>query len=459
MKKRILSIFTAAALVLSLAACSTPETTESSTTESSSADNSTESSATEESEGEESADVVEVTIPTYKAGENVGAILYLPQIERFNEMYEGQYKIIIEEVPQDTYAEKLKQLGQQEQLPVFFEGTDALWVDQVAIPNGLVEDISGWFNESAMKDLAEPDSIAYNTTEDGAIYSVPNVIVKPVGVYYNETMYPEGATMSQGSFDDFMASLGDNDVALMTADNAWTTMLMATAIFAVEEGGADILKNNVKDKLYDYSDPAFVNTFTKVQTLLQNHATSNTLGAAYADAANAFMSGNAAVIANGSWMTGDFAEGSEDKWSNDFTGSQVRATMYPGNVGIANTTGYTYFVAANATDEEKALAYAFFDFLYSPEEIETAILAEGGSASKLEYTEEFLTELEKNVLLSDFSQAVNEETILVPGLLDIMPPSFGTDELSNLLPGLISGDMTAEEFCAELTEAAQETLA
>ena len=30
--------------------------------------------------------VVELTIPHYKAGENVGAVFFLPQVERFNKL-------------------------------------------------------------------------------------------------------------------------------------------------------------------------------------------------------------------------------------------------------------------------------------------------------------------------------------------------------------------------------------
>ena len=49
---------------------------------------------------------VELKLPTYLAGENVGAKFFLPQVERFNKKYEGKYKIVVEEVPQDAYAEK-----------------------------------------------------------------------------------------------------------------------------------------------------------------------------------------------------------------------------------------------------------------------------------------------------------------------------------------------------------------
>ena len=55
-----------------------------------------------------------ISIPHYKAGQNVGGKFFLPQVERFNEKYAGTYKLVIEEIPQDSYSNKIKQLAQQD---------------------------------------------------------------------------------------------------------------------------------------------------------------------------------------------------------------------------------------------------------------------------------------------------------------------------------------------------------
>ena len=89
-----------------------------------------------------------------------------------------------------------------------------------------------------------------------------------------------------------------------------------------------------------YSDPAIVNTVTKLQKMMQTNASANTVGAAYADAANAFMSKNASIICNGSWMSSEFEKGSEDKWSNEFNGADIKATIYPGNIALVNPSNY-----------------------------------------------------------------------------------------------------------------------
>jgi len=58
-----------------------------------------------------------ITIPHYKAGQNVGGKFFLPQVARFNEKYKVIYKLVIEEIPQDSYMGKIKQLAQQNKLP------------------------------------------------------------------------------------------------------------------------------------------------------------------------------------------------------------------------------------------------------------------------------------------------------------------------------------------------------
>ena len=99
--KKVTALVLASVMALSLTACG---------------GNKNETS--EGGEAKESKGVIELKFPTYLAGENVGATFFLPEIERFNEKYEGKYKITVEEVPQASYADKIKQLAQQNKLPV-----------------------------------------------------------------------------------------------------------------------------------------------------------------------------------------------------------------------------------------------------------------------------------------------------------------------------------------------------
>ncbi|MCQ4981270.1 ABC transporter substrate-binding protein [Blautia producta] len=443
--KKVTALVLASVMALSLTACG---------------GNKNETS--EGGEAKESKGVIELKFPTYLAGENVGATFFLPEIERFNEKYEGKYKITVEEVPQASYADKIKQLAQQNKLPVLVHapgsgGIDTQWFKQIVLANDMAYDLTEFAEENP--DVAAnwiPESREFCTV-DGKLICKPTSVLKPVGLYYNSSMYTPDKDIRDMTVDEFVDSLGDNKIAFMTAENGWTTALMLTALIANEEGGVELLNSSVNDKLWDYSAPAFVNGVAKLQTILQNNASSNTVGAAYADAANAFMSKNAAVICNGSWMAPEFEEGSADKWSNGFNGEDVKATIYPGNIAFANPSSYGEFWIANtATDEEKEAAEAFLAFRDSQEEIEELVLTEGGVAPQLTYSDNFLAELKKTPLLYELSESMNDETTYCASLGDVFPAPVADTEFGKLLPKLIDNTLTPEEFCDELTKKAEE---
>lgn len=79
--------------------------------------------------------------------------------------------------------------------------------------------------------------------------------------------------------------------------------MLLTALIANEDGGKEWLRSNEGTKCYDYTEPVFVNAVTKLTEIWKTNASANAVGAAYADAANAFMSDQAAVICNGPWRT------------------------------------------------------------------------------------------------------------------------------------------------------------
>ena len=437
MKKKLIAGILAGAMLASLASCG------------GTADPSSDPSG---SAGE----VIEVTIPSYKTGENVGAVFFEPQVERFNALYEGQYHITLESVPQDGFNDRLKQLAQQDMLPVLVQGGDVDWMANIAFPNGMAYDLSDWLNETpAVKDLLLDDGLEYCTNEDGSIYSLPLATVRPTGFFYNSAMWDPQEDLSALTMDEFITALGDQKIAFSTAENGWVAALFLTALIAAEDGGAEWLQSGVEAKITDFNTPVFINAAAKLQELLQNNAASNSIGAAYADAANAFMSGQASVISNGPWMSADFAETNSANWSNGFDGANVRASLFPGQVGIATTSCFgEWWISASASEEEIELAKAFLEFVYSPEELEAYLLAEGGDAPKLEYSEEFKSRQNETQVLADLAADTTEETVFVPCILDMIPASVANSDFGRLLPSLADGTYTPEQFAQWMTDAA-----
>ena len=406
--------------------------------------------------------VVEVTIPSFKTGENVGAVFFEPQVERFNEKYAGKYKINLESVPQDSiFNDRIKQLAQQNKLPVLVEGGDPDWVKNVVIPNGLAYDLTDWIDATpAIKDVLIDDSREYCSNEDGRVMVMPLATVRPIGFFYNSAMWSTDADISAMSMDEFVSALGDQKIAFSTAENGWVSALFLTALVAQEDGGVEWLKSGTETKITDFNQPCFINAVAKLQNLLQNNAASNSVGAAYADAANAFMSEQAAIIANGPWMSSDFESSNSDKWSNGFDGAKVRASLFPGDVGIADTASLgEWWISASASEDEIALAQAVLEFIYSPAELEAYMLAEGGDAPKLTYSDDFKAKQGETQVLADLAADTTTDTVFVPRILDVIPASVANTEFGKLLPSLADGTCTPEQFAQWMSDKAAEASA
>lgn len=406
---------------------------------------------------------IEVSFPSYLTGENVGAKFFLPQVERFNKKYAGKYKLKVEEVPQASYADKIKQLAQQKKLPVLIHspgsgGIDVQWFRNVAVINNMCYDLTKFLGDNpTVKGLVLDDSLQYCTV-DGKVVCMPLITIRPMGLFYNSEMYQPSKPVHSMTMDEFIKSVGTNKFAFQTADNGWTTSLLLTAFIANENGGGRLLQEHAETKLYDYTAPAIVDSVKKIQALMKTNAASNSIGAAYADAANSFMSKGAAIICNGPWMSSEFSSDSSGKWSNGFSGANVEADLYPGGIGLVNVRGYgDFWVSNTATDEEKDLACAFLAFRYSPDEVEAYQLAEGGSAPKLKASSSYQKELKKTKVLADLDEAATSGAIYVPNILDDMPSSVADSEFGKLLPKLADGTLTAEQFCQQLSEKAAET--
>jgi raffinose/stachyose/melibiose transport system substrate-binding protein len=164
-----------------------------------------------------------------------------------------------------------------------------------------------------------------------------------------------------------------------------------------------------------------------------------------------------AIIANGSWMIGDFASDSASKWSNGFNGADVRGDVLPGNVAIGGPgIAYGWWIPSNATASEQELAKAFIAFIMSQDELEGLMIAEGGAAPRMPLSQSFLNERAKNQLMGEYTGAVNADTILAYNINDVIPNSVAEIEIGRLLPLLLNGTYTPAQFCQELTIKARE---
>ncbi len=398
--------------------------------------------------------VTTITLPTYRSGEDVGAKFFLPQVERFNKEYEGKFKIEIEESPSNTHTDRIKQLALQDKLPAVFQVSDSKWVEDYLIANKKLYDLKDWIDSKPeMKKLFIKDSLDFVTKEDGGIYALPLIVLRPTGLYYNSDKIKPDGSLTSMSWDEFIDFMGDQKVSYQTAEGGWTISLMLTAIIGSLDGGPEVLKAGVSEKITNFNTPLFIEAFTILQRTFEKCGWEGAIGATYPDAANAFYANQTAILPDGTWIIDKINDPTD--WANGFDGANVVGDYYPGNVAIANPGVYDWMIPSNLPENELELALAFFEFISRPEEVEAFILAEGGVAPNLEYSESFQNALSEKKLLSDFANNANEDTIYVPYFSDVIEASLFTGDFSNHMVNLYNGSWTPEQFCEELTKSAQ----
>lgn len=397
---------------------------------------------------------IEVILPTYRSGEDAGAKFFEPQVERFNKEYEGKYHITIEESPSNTHVDRIKQLALQGKLPTIFQVNDPKWVEDYLIANDMLEDLTPFVESNPeMQKLFIQDSVDF-CTKDGKLVALPLTVLKPVGMYYNTTMVDFGdKAVTDMTWDEFATALGDTKIAFQTAEGGWTTDLLLSAIIGSLEGGPELLEQGVQgEKITNFEDPIFIEAFGILQDLYQSNGWENAVGATYPDAATGFYGKQSSVLPDGTWIIDKVLDPTD--WSNGFDGTTVTGCYYPENVAIANPSVYDWMMPAGLPEDQKEAGLAFFEFINRPEEIEAYILAEGGSAPNLTYSEDFKNSLSEKKLLNDFATGLNADTTYVPQFDQAINASLFTGDFSNYLPYLLKGEWTPEQFASELSKAA-----
>jgi raffinose/stachyose/melibiose transport system substrate-binding protein len=401
-------------------------------------------------------------IPEFKSGSNVEAKFFLPQVERFNKKYEGKYKIIIEEIPQDAYYKKIKLLGQQNKLPAIIDDGERNFMRDEIVKNEKFYDLKPFIDAHPdMKKLFIEESVAFNTTKSGKIVSMPSIVMSPIGLYYNKEMFAKaGITkpISQMNFDEFDQALeklkqaGLTPLTLMTGENTWTTMLLATAFMANQPGGAEVVKSTRTDRTYDFTDPVWIKTFAEVQKWFQKYTTDNAVGSVYADAANNFLNERTAIMANGPWMVSDFSDTAKAVPGLE---KKIGTSIYPGGVVITALNEYNWWIPKGLKKEETEAALAFLEFIYTPEEVEANMVADGGTAPNMKTSSDFDSKL--NPIIKELNQSIaSDMKQKVQYIQAIWPPQIDNPEFGNYLPLLANGTLTPEQFAEKLTNIAKQ---
>lgn len=410
----------------------------------------TDEGASTESTGEE----IVINYPTFQCGVNTASPVVDQLIEEFNAEYAGKYRIQKEDVPGDAnYVDKIKvQLGTGDLPPVVYGGGYNLL--DLALAKDVVVDLTSYVEADPEWKALYSDVALTTNSRDGKIYASSSE-GSLIGYFYNKELFEKaGIAEPAKTWDEFweqcdkLKAAGITPLALDTADSAWVTSLWAGAMIATSgDEGYEFMKQM---NPIDYNNQPTIDAFTNVQKMLQEYTTLDAIGGKYEHAANNFLSGQAAMIANGPWMIGDFSD--ETKTTADFA-DKVGVAIFPGNF-VYDAPIQGYFVTKQDDPALEEAAVEMVKFFTSAHAQQVALEVQGmvPASSTVEITE---SAKQNYPLLVEFLDLAEGATVRTDNLQATMYPNL-LDVVSQDLPLLASGEMTPTDFCQTLsTEAAK----
>lgn len=394
---------------------------------------------------------VVINYPTFQIGVNTSAPVVAQLVEEFNEQYKGKYRIQIEEIPGDAnYLEKMKVMISGGELPPVVYGGGEKLLD-LALAKDLVVDLTPYVE-------ADPEWKANYTEEamladarDGKIYASSNEL-QLIGYFYNKDLFAQAGITPATTWDEFFSNCeklkaaGINPISMDTGDGAWCTQLLMGAMIATSgDEGLDFMKVNEPD---NYNVQPVIDAAAKIQDMFSKYTTKDAVGGIYENAANNFFSENTAMICNGTWMIGDFSDTTKTEAGFD---QKVGVATFPGPfVYYAPLEGL--FVTKQDDPALVEASVEMVKFFTSKHAQQLGLETQGMLPASPEVAVTDAAK-EKFPLLAEFLEMANSVETRSNNFTANMFPNV-KDVISQQMPALATGDITPEQFCQALTDAA-----
>jgi raffinose/stachyose/melibiose transport system substrate-binding protein len=400
------------------------------------------------SQGQSATGPTEIRFANYWIGTKTEAPYMTGFIERFKAEH-PEIDLQVEEIAGETnYFEKMKVLLSANDLPDIIWNTGENMLDMAVEAGALVNFTPYLDADPEWKIYFPPADLDFNTRQ-GGVYALQDRI-SMVGYFYNKEYFANagisGPPKTWPEFWDDMDKLkatGVAPMALHTSDTAWCTGLLLGSIIGTSGAEGNEFMNTRHPQ--NFNLPYVISALEDVGRSIAEYTTRDAIGGNYANAANNFLNGKAAIIFNGPWMIGDFSN--PDKAPAGFD-KKVGAAIYPnGGVYAAPSLGH---MSGSRTDAAKEASVVFFKAFFNPEEA----LIRFDEAGKMIGSPLFKIPadlLAKKPILASLIDQGNQAKYRYNNYQALWKPEH-YDLLETHLPLLAQGSITAEELATELTK-------
>ena len=404
---------------------------------------------------ETSEEKVVLNVINYHVGTDYAAEYYAYLFDAFQKTEAGKnVEFNFEEIPTtDAFNQKIKLLISSGTLPdiVLNGGNNII---QMAAESGKVADLTPYLDaDPEWKALFDETSLAFNTV-DGKVYGIP--VSKEISyIYYNKDLFAKaGIEAPEVAFEtweeffevcDKLLAAGITPIGMDTADAGWLTNLWYSALIGTSNEAGETWMNTMYPT--DYNTPEVLEATAKIQEMLQKYTTADAVGGKYDPMATHFFNEEVAMFPNGPWMIPDFKN--EEKAAAGFY-DKVGVMLLPEyGMEMVPTPG-DMVGATDPAKIEAAVAFLKFETTIENQILALEMTGLQPVSNNLEIPDSLI---ESDPLMAEVLELQNYAKITY-GQNQAYWYQNTIDEFSINLPELAYGNMTPEEFCTKLTEAA-----
>ncbi len=306
------------------------------------------------------ADAEELTIWVHETDSEEGK-LYKQLVDEFNEKYDGTYHATLSQIARSGdaggYDDKVNAAISNGGLPDVFT-VDGVTVAQYADAEAIVP-IDDYFTEDELSDFNP--SIIQQGTYDGKLYTL-GAMDSSVGIFYNKDMFEKAGIEPATAENPWtLADLEDAAKKLTTDDCYGITMSLdakdETVIYfflpLIYSQGSSVLDEDGETADGFLNGDATKNVFNWIKEMVDNGYVSAT------PAENSFELGQAAMALTGSWEPGNLAK-------YDINWGLMPMAIYDEDSEAASACGsWTFAMSSNCSDEHKEGAAELIRFMTS----------------------------------------------------------------------------------------------
>jgi raffinose/stachyose/melibiose transport system substrate-binding protein len=380
--------------------------------------------------------------------------------QAFNKKYAGKYRV--KTIKSQSAGSSADRLQYYQRLALASDLPDILQVNteelrSLAKTGKLMNFAPELAKDGAWKSSFNNGAFAALTGQDGQVWAIPETR-DAIGIFYNKAIFKsaavDGFPQTWADFEADCAKIKAAGKTCFAMDGDWVTLLTWANLIGTQPGGADFLNGAIRSGDYSTNPVVVKATETLKRWHTDGFINANAFSGEYQNAATQFISGKAAMIANGPWMVN-----SDIKTKNAVKG------LY-GEIGYEESPGWTagqrgliivagegsYASGAHDARKQEAVA-AFMKFMTSHSQALAQVRVEGAwPAAKFQPTPE------EQKTLEPLASALVKKSTSVP--LTYPHPYYNApaplqSAWRNLWPAYVKSGESAADFLRKLSKQAQ----